>query len=183
LSGTEASDGGTANPALGAGRVGRPHGLDGSFYVTRPKPRLLADAKLLSVAGEPRKIVRRAGTEQRPILRLEGIDSREAIELLRGADLIVADAEAPSLAADEWWAHELEGCEVFDGTRQVGTVLRMIELPSCEALEVAPPDGGQQLLVPMVTAAIRSIDTESLRVDVDTSYLGLNPQAPAEEGQ
>ena len=26
---------------LSAGRVGRPHGLDGSFYVTRPRARLL----------------------------------------------------------------------------------------------------------------------------------------------
>ncbi len=30
-------------PQLPAGRVGRPHGLDGSFYVTRPKPRLLGE--------------------------------------------------------------------------------------------------------------------------------------------
>ncbi len=157
--------------------MGRPHGLDGSFYVTRPKPRLLASGTLMTVSGEARRIVRHAGTEQRPILRLEGIDSREAVEALRGADLTVNGAEAPRLGEGEWWAHELEGCEVFDGSRPVGTVRRMIELPSCEALEVEPPGGGPQVLVPMVKAAVRSVDAAGRRIDIDTAFLGLEPGA------
>src|ERR1700678_2150450 len=64
-----------AQPAsLPAGRVGRPHGLDGSFYVTGSRPRLLTVGAAVSVAGRTAAIVRRAGTEQRPIVRLEGIE-------------------------------------------------------------------------------------------------------------
>ena len=158
--------------------MGRPHGLDGSFYVTRPKPKLIASGTLMTVSGETRKVVRRAGTEQRPILRLAGIDSREAVEALRGADLTLSDAEAPKLGEGEWWAHELEGCEVFDGPELLGRVRRMIELPSCEALEVEPPGDRPQLLVPMVKAAIRSVDTAGRRIEVDTAFLGLEPGAP-----
>ena len=181
MSEREARDAGVAGPALPAGRVGRPHGLDGSFYVTRPKPRLLAAGTLLGLAGQTRKIVRRAGTEQRPIVRLAGIDSREAVEALRGADLTVDGGEAPRLAEGEWWAHELEGCAVFDGTVLVGTVARMIELPSCEALEVAPTAGGAPVLVPMVKAAIRAVDTSARRVDVDSGFLGLDSGVEAGE--
>jgi 16S rRNA processing protein RimM len=162
--------------------VGRPHGLDGSFYVTRPRPRLLAEGTQVIIAGETRKIVRRAGTEQRPILRLQGIDSREAVEALRGSDLAIDDAQAPQLADGEWWAHELEGCEVFDGELLVGRVARMLELPSCEALEVERADGAGQLLVPMVKAAIRSVQPRERRVEVDLSFLGVEPGAEGGEG-
>ena len=161
---------------LPAGRVGRPHGLDGSFYVTRPKPRLLAEGATVAVGGRELRIVRRAGTEQRPILRLDGVDGREGAEQLRGLDLTVAAEQAPALGEDEFWAHELEGCEVFDGERLLGAVRRLVELPSCEALEVEPAGGGETLLVPMVRAAIRSIEPQRRRVDVDLSFLGIEPR-------
>jgi 16S rRNA processing protein RimM len=155
--------------------VGRPHGLDGSFYVTRPKPRLLAEGTRVILQSVERPIVRRAGTDARPILRLEGIDSREAVEALRGSDLTVAGADAPQLGDGEWWAHELEGCTVFASGAPVGTVSRLLELPSCEALEVDPPGGGDPLLVPMVKAAIRSIEPRERRIEIDPAFLGLLP--------
>jgi 16S rRNA processing protein RimM len=159
--------------ALPAGRVGRPHGLDGSFYVTRPRPRLLGVGVAVTVAGRSTAIVRRAGTEQRPIVRLEGVDDRLAAEALRGVDLLVDGGDAPALADDEWWAHELEGCEVLDGEQLLGIVTRLIELPSCEALEVRPADGGEPVLVPMVRDAVRSVAPAQRRIDVDFEFLGL----------
>ncbi|HTR89922.1 MAG TPA: ribosome maturation factor RimM [Solirubrobacteraceae bacterium] len=156
---------------LEAGRVGRAHGLDGSFYVTRPKPRLLAPGTSVTIEGRAREIVRRAGADERPIVRLADVHTREAAEALRGLPLTVAPADAPALGPDEWWAHELEGCEVHDGERQVGMVVRVIELPSCEALEVAAPDEDWVLLVPMVKDAIRAVDPAAGRIDVDMSFV------------
>jgi 16S rRNA processing protein RimM len=154
-----------------AGRVGRPHGLDGSFHVTRPVARLLTLSDELLVNGRPERVERRAGTAERPILRLAGHATREAAEALRGAALEIPAGLAPPLEAGEFWAHELEGCTVVDGGRVVGEVRRMLPLPSCEALEVVRPDGGE-LLVPMVRDAIRSVDVASRRIDVDLSFLG-----------
>jgi 16S rRNA processing protein RimM len=159
--------------AMPAGRVGRPHGLDGSFYVTGARPALLTVGTIVTVAGNGAEIVRRAGTAQRPIIRLEGVEDRSGAERIRGSELTVQASQAPSLADGEWWAHELEGCEVFDGERHLGRVTRLIELPSCEALEVLPEPGAEPLLVPMVRDAIRSVEIERGRIEVDLEFLGL----------
>ena len=158
-------------PPLDAGRVGRPHGLDGSFHVTRPDARLLAGRDELLLDGLPVRVERSAGTPERPILRLAGHAGREAAEALRGAQLAVPAEAAPALDEDEYWAHELAGCTVVDGERRVGEVRRMLPLPSCEALEVAR-DGAPDLLVPMVRDAIRSVDVRARRIDVNLSFLG-----------
>jgi 16S rRNA processing protein RimM len=126
---------------------------------------------VVTVAGARVKIERRAGTDERPILRLEGHAGREAAEALRGEPLLVSRADLPELEADEYWAHELEGCTVVDGSETVGVVRRMVPLPSCEALEVERPDGGE-LLVPLVRDAVRSVDVEARRIDVDLGFLG-----------
>ena len=159
------------DPLIEAGRVGRPHGLDGSFHVTRPDARLLALSDEIYVRGLPELIERRAGTDERPILRLAGHAGREAAEALRGAPLAIPADRAPALEPGEYWAHELTGCAVWDGDRHVGEVRRMLPLPSCEALEVAR-EGAGDLLVPMVRDAIRSIDVSARRIDVDVSFLG-----------
>jgi 16S rRNA processing protein RimM len=151
---------------LEAGRVGRAHGLDGSFHVNGPRPRLLG----LGTPTDLGEIVRRAGTDERPVIRLAGCDSREAAEALHGRPLQVALEHAPALEPGEWWAHELEGLAVTDGEREVGTVRRMVELPSVEVLEVERPDGSE-LLVPMVGDAIRALDVPGRRVDVDLRFL------------
>jgi 16S rRNA processing protein RimM len=173
---------GTTPGGLSAGRVGRPHGLDGSFYVTRPRVRLLSLGAGVEVGGRAAEIVRRAGTDRHPIVRIEGVVDRAGAEALRGAELKIELAQAPALEAGEWWAHELEGCTVADGERLLGTVLRMIELPSCEALEVAPRDGGAPVLVPMVRDAVRSILPAERRIDVDLEFLALPAPAPASDG-
>jgi 16S rRNA processing protein RimM len=155
---------------LPAGRVGRAHGLDGSFYVTGARPRLLELGVEVTIAGRTATIVRRAGTDRRPIVRVHGVEDRAGAEALRGQSLAVATAGAPPLAEGEWWSHELEGCVVLDGERHVGTVIRMIELPSCEALEVARETSGP-LLVPMVKDAIRSVDVAAGRIEVNMSFV------------
>lgn len=170
-------------PQLEAGRVGRPHGLDGSFYVTRAKARLLSVGVSVSVGERSVAIVRRAGTEQRPIVRLQGVEDRPAAEALRGMTLLVEVAEAPVLAEGEWWAHELEGCEVVADGLRLGTVARMIELPSCEVLEVRR-EAGEPVLVPMVKDAIRRVETSEGRIEVNLDFLDLpEPPGDAQAGE
>lgn len=164
---------------LQAGRVGRAHGLDGSFYVTGALPRLLMLGATVSVEGRSAEVVRRSGTDARPIVRLRGVTDRAGAEALRGTALLVAATGAPQLGEDEWWAHELEHCEVFDGERLLGTVSRLIELPSCEAIEIDSASGGEPLLVPLVSDAIRKVDPSARRIDVDGEFLDLAASGPS----
>jgi 16S rRNA processing protein RimM len=156
---------------LSAGRVGRAHGLDGSFYVTRPRPPLLVAGAQLRVGDHDREIVRRAGTDDKPIVRLGGVDSREAADAIRGADLLVARAAAPPLEDGEYWPEDLEGCVVTDGDARVGVVKRLVGYPSVDVLEVQRPQAAD-LLVPMVRDAIRSVDLSARRIDVSLEFLG-----------
>ncbi|MCL2417987.1 MAG: ribosome maturation factor RimM [Conexibacteraceae bacterium] len=157
---------------LHAGRVGRPHGLDGSFLVADPSPQLLEAAEKVVLAGLERVIERRAGHARRMILRVEGCADRDAAVALQGQELLVDRAYAPALEQDEWWAEDLEGCAVRDGERHVGTVARLLALPSCEVLEVERPGGGDALLVPLVSDAVRMVDLEQGEIDIDLEFLG-----------
>jgi 16S rRNA processing protein RimM len=157
---------------LPAGAVGSPHGLDGSFHVTRPRSELLSLGVTVFLDGAERLIVRRAGTDARPIIRLEGCEDRDAAALLRGTRLLVPRERAPALEPDEWWAEDLEGCAVRDGEREVGTVQRLLALPSCEVLEVERPGEQADLLVPLVADAVRGVDIERREVEIDLKFLG-----------
>ena len=102
---------------------------------------------------------------------MDGIDSREAVEALRGAELAVPRTAAPELAQDEYWPEDLEGCAVTDGSVSVGVVRRVVGYPSVDVLEVERADG-PDLLVPMVRDAIRSVDVAARRIDVSLEFLG-----------
>jgi len=137
-----------------AGRVGKPHGLDGSFYVEGPRHELPEGASL-TVGGSVHRVVRRAGTDERPLIRLEGVDDPRP---LRGELMLVED----ELGEDEWLASQLIGLSVPGA----GTVAQVIDAPSCSLLELT--DG---TLVPFITDAVRSIDLEAGEIQVNPEYL------------
>ncbi|HTU95729.1 MAG TPA: ribosome maturation factor RimM [Solirubrobacteraceae bacterium] len=157
---------------LRAGVVGRPHGLDGSFHVADAVAALLEMGTEVRLGDVRRAIVRLAGHDGRPIVRLEGCEDRGAAEALRGQELLVARSEAPALDEDEWWAADLEGCAVRDGEREVGVVARLLALPSCEVLEVARTGDTPDLLVPLVRDAVRDVDLDGRVIDIDLEFLG-----------
>jgi 16S rRNA processing protein RimM len=161
---------------LRVGTVGRPHGLDGSFYVIDPSPGLLTAGERIRVDGRELLVTRCAGTARRPILRLEGCSDRDRARALGGQELLVTRDRAPELETDEWWAEDLEGCAVRDATRSVGVVKRLLALPSCEVLEVSRTDVAgereQLLLVPLVKDAVRGVDLERREIEIDLRFLG-----------
>jgi 16S rRNA processing protein RimM len=138
-----------------AGRVGRGHGRDGSFYVEGAR-HPLAVGTPVTVTGQQARVERRAGTDARPLIRLGGIDDPTP---LRGAPLLV-EAE---LGPDEWLASDLVGCEVAGH----GVVRRVVDAPSCSVLEL---DDGT--LVPFVSDAILEVDMAARSIRVDSDFIG-----------
>ena len=146
------------------GRVGRPHGLDGSFVVERASDderRWQIGATVL-VDGRPATIiaVRRVGGGRRAI-RLD-----RPVE--RGTELAVPLADLPPPDPDSYYAFQLVGLEVVDeGGQALGVVVRVHPGVANDNLELA--DG---MLVPLIEDAIREIDLERRRVVVASGFLG-----------
>ena len=134
--------------------MGRPHGLDGSFYVNAPDSGFAVGTEV-TVAGVATVVERRGGTDAKPLVRLAGIDPREHA----GAQLLVDEP----LAEGEYLAQDLVGCEV----EGVGRVERVVNGPSCDVLEVG------DVLIPFVGDAVTSVDLERRVIQVDRGFLGL----------
>jgi 16S rRNA processing protein RimM len=136
-----------------AGRVGKPHGRDGSFHV-EGAAHALAPGTALFLRDRPYTVERRAGTDERPLVRLSNITDPSS---LRG-ELLLVDEQ---LGNEEWLASELLHCSVPGH----GRVVRVLDGPSCSVLELS--DG---LLVPFVSDAIRSVLPGEIVVNED--FLG-----------
>ena len=142
---------------VSAGRVGRSHGLDGSFYVDDPQVEF-AEGMHVRLGGVDYEVERRAGIDDRPIIRLAGVDDPATV---RGEIMLVDDELEP----DEYLVADLIGCEVVPG---LGYVERVLDAPSCTLLEV----GQEQHLVPLIPDAVKSVDLERKIIEVDREFLG-----------
>jgi 16S rRNA processing protein RimM len=155
-----------AERQVAAGRVGRPHGLDGSFHVTHPTADL-AEGTEVEVAGRTTVVERRAGTADRPIIRIRGVSDRDAAGEIRGEPLLVPAGE---LEEGEFLIEDLVGCRVAG----VGVVVRVVNGASCDFLEV----GEDGVLIPLISDAVKHIDTGEGVIEVDRAFLGLDPNEP-----
>jgi 16S rRNA processing protein RimM len=138
-----------------AGRVGKPHGLDGSFYVDGPRHPLPEGAEVV-LGATTRVVERRGGTDERPLIRLSGLDDPRSA---RGETMLIED----ELEDDEWLASDLARCSVAG----LGPVARVVDGPSCSLLELE--DG---TLVPLVSDAIESIELDAGEIRVNREFLG-----------
>ena len=144
------------------GRVGRPHGLDGSFFVDGPSDRFETFAKgaTLYVDGEPVEIVvSKRGSQGRPVIRLER-------RVARGTVLAVPRESLPVLGEDEYYTFELVGLAVEEeGGRHLGRVRDVVDYPANDVLEL---DSGVSL--PLVEACVRQVDLEGGRIVVSPGF-------------
>jgi 16S rRNA processing protein RimM len=136
---------------VAVGRVGRPHGLDGSFVVEGASdvPERFAVGARLLVSGEPAEVVEAKRAGGRPVIRLD----RRAE---RGAELGVPRSELPPLEEDAFYVFQLVGLAVEEeGGRELGHVVGVESPPANDVLEL---DTG--LLLPLVAACVLDVDLD-----------------------
>jgi 16S rRNA processing protein RimM len=143
------------------GRVGRPHGLDGSFFVedASEDPARFAAGKTLYVDGEELRIVGSKQARGRPVIRLER-------RVDRGATLEVPRDALPPPAEDSYYVFQLVGLEVVEEDGEsLGRVEDVAPGPANDVLEL---DTG--LSLPLVDACVRDVDLSGGRIVVAPGF-------------
>jgi 16S rRNA processing protein RimM len=147
---------------VSVGRVGRPHGLDGAFFVedaSEDERWFEVGSRLLAGDVEVEVVVARRGAGGRRVIKL-------APPVARGTPLEVARDALPATGEDEYYVFELVGLQVVEeGGRPLGRVLRVEPGIANDALEL---DGG--LLLPLVGECVRDIDLEAGRILVAPGF-------------
>jgi 16S rRNA processing protein RimM len=144
------------------GRVGRPHGIDGSFFVEGPSDRegTFATGAVLHVDGVPAKVVvSKRGSGGRPVIRLDR-------RVDRGATLAVPRAELPPPDEDAYYVFQLVGLAVEEeGGRSLGSVRDVHNYPANDVLEL---DSG--VVLPLVEACVLRVDLDARRILVAPGF-------------
>lgn len=98
----------------------------------------------------------------------EQLPDRNSAEALKGARVFVSRGSFPTPDAGEYYWVDLIGLTVVNREGEtLGTVADLLDTgPHC-VLRIAPPDGGEERLVPFVDAYVDGVDMAARRVTVD----------------
>ena len=143
------------------GRVGRPHGLDGSFVVEHASAneRLFEPGATLYAGGEPATVAGRKRSGGRLVLKLDR-------SVPRGAQLSVPRAELPAPEPDSYYVFQLVGLDVVEeGGRPLGAVKDVAPGVANDVLEL---DSG--LALPMHEECVREVNLEAGRIVVSAGF-------------
>lgn len=162
------------------GVIGRPHGLDGEMILRSHNGRGtdLAGVPVLilerGTAREERKVRSARRGVDGWLLRLEGVDSRDAASALTHLPVRVQKKSLPPLAPGEFFVEDLLGCEVLTETGSVlGAVVSVFWNGAQDVMSVSRSreedgaDADDDLLIPVVPAFVRDVDVSGRRVVVE----------------
>lgn len=146
---------------VGVGRVGKPHGLDGSFVVedASDEPARFKVGALLWIGAEPARIVASKRARGMPVIRLDRL-------VARGSELSVPAADLPPPEEGSYYVFQLVGLEVEEeGGRSLGRVADVAPGVANDVLEL---DSG--LALPMVADCISEVDLAAGRIVVARGF-------------
>lgn len=143
------------------GKVGRPHGIDGAFFVEQPSDdaRWWKTGARFFAGGTPVEVVAHRRSSGRPVVKVEPA-------VARGTLLEVDRADLPPTEDDEYYAFELVGLVVAEeGGRELGRVRDVLPGVANDVLEL---DGG--VLLPMVEDCVLDVDLAAGRIRVAPGF-------------
>jgi 16S rRNA processing protein RimM len=149
------------------GRVARPHGVRGELRIQLDDEgsTVLFDVERVWIGGEERVVAGARPTNAAVLLTIEGIEDRDAADLLKGKDVEVLREDVP-LEDGEYFVSDLIGCEVVD---EQGAVLgRAVKLlhGGQDLLVIHDEARGIERILPVIPEFILSVDRATRRVVV-----------------
>ncbi len=150
------------------GKITAPQGIKGEVRVYPYTDELTRFSEIESVLldGQKRRIQKARYMKNMAVLKLEGIDDRNAAEVLRNKELLLAKEDLWEQPEDTYFIDDLVGSAVLseDGT-QIGSLKQVISRPAQDLYEIEKADGSTFLL-PAVKEFIRSVDPKNKIVTV-----------------
>jgi 16S rRNA processing protein RimM len=157
------------------GRLRKPHGLKGEctlFPLTDDPESIFAPGRQLwvvSLSGDPvvgpLTVERSKAYHREWLVKFVGVESREALDPLRGNFLGVEAAQLPPLEEGEVYLHELDGFSVrLPDETPLGLVSAVYELPAGLMIEVQGPK--REFLLPYKKEFVREVDRAGRRLVV-----------------
>jgi 16S rRNA processing protein RimM len=147
---------------LEIGIVTRPHGIAGEIKVQLTPEYLEAlegvKRVYLNDSPDPMRIQNYRAHQNSALLKLEGVDTRNDAETLRGAHVSIKVRELPRLGEGEYYSHELVGLRVEEANGQtLGTLSEVLATGSNDVYVVKSAEG-KELLLPAIDSVVRKID-------------------------
>jgi 16S rRNA processing protein RimM len=143
------------------GRVGKPHGIDGSFFIEQPSDdeRWWKPGARFIAGGRAAEVVSARRSSGRPVVKLD-----QVVE--RGALIEVERDSLPPTEDDEYYAFELLGLPVVEETgRALGNVQAVTPGVANDVLEL---DTG--VLLPMIEDCVQRVDLQTRSITVAAGF-------------
>ena len=97
------------------------------------------------------------------LLKLRGVDSIDAADSLRGALVQIRRQEAVSLPANEFYIHDLIGCEVVTAEgRVLGKLTSVLKSSANDVFVIG--QGKDEILLPAIKEVVREVDLAQRRI-------------------
>lgn len=98
------------------------------------------------------------------VMKFEGIDSANDAELYRGCNLVVDEAHLHPIDDDEYYLHDLIGCQVVADTGEIIGVMTDIFPTGSNDVYVVENSEGKEVLIPAIKDIVQHIDISEKRI-------------------
>jgi 16S rRNA processing protein RimM len=152
------------------GEVIKPHGVQGELKVHPITDNPLRFKKLKEVILVQNQFSRRLHVVNANVqsgvvyLTLEGVNTRDEADKLRGWAVKIDRADVPPLK-EGWYYFELEGMQVYERDTLLGTLTQVIRTGANDVYLVKGSNG--EICVPALKSVVKNVDVPEKRMDVE----------------
>ena len=158
---------------LPLGIASRAHGVRGEIRIlTELDPRYLKEVTAVIVCGREYKVERARFAGGAALIKLEGVDDRDAADALRG-EVMLPDSVKISLPQDEFFIDDLIGCRVrIDGDESYsGEIYDVLRNGAADVWCVRGENGSADFMMPQVKGVVKEYALDNKLVVLDGQRL------------
>lgn len=156
------------------GKIINTHGIRGEVRVKR-----LTDSEdrfnvgnilyLVQDNKQPIKLIIAAHRihKQHDLLRFEGYDNINDVEIFKNAYLKITEDQLTDLSEGEYYVHEIIGCEVHTNDGEHLGIVKDIFPTGANDVWVIQQENGKEFLIPFIKDIVKEIDLEEKKINIE----------------